>query len=256
MNKYVATIFATSILLGVNSNKIHANSEESGHIEEVEREDVTGDGQIDTISVKESIVKENNHNVVKEVLQLDIAGVKQPVTIPLSAGDPWLLLTDLNNDGVKDVFVTVHSKGKQGEVKAYSYTFKNNKKKDLSAPPLVESTGKLLDNYRAELKVLNQVHIIDLKMSKKALEQLDVYKNGRLQKDKELNISDYLQLKPIITTTGKGMRGVQRVQGPIPNKSLGEIISVWYYRGGKWMLQDIEYSSNYKKMYHYIEMGE
>jgi len=254
MNKYVVTIFAASLLLGANSSKIFANSENSGNVEEVEREDVTGDGQADIISVKESILRENNHNVVKEILQLDIAGVKQPVTVPLSAGEPWLLLTDLNYDGVKDILITIHSKEKQGDVKAYSYSFKNNKKKDLSAPPLVKTTGKLLENYKVELKLLNQVHIIDLKMSKKDLEKLGVYKNGQLQADGELSISDYLQLKPIITTTGKGMRGIQRVKGPIPNKSLGEIISVWYFREGAWMLQDIEYISNYKKIYHYIEM--
>ena len=256
MKKYIATIFAVSLLLGVNSSKLFANIEDSENIVEIEREDVTGDGEVDTITVKESVVEENKHQVVKEVLQLEIGGVKQPVTIPLSAGDPWLLLTDLNNDGVKDVSVTIHSKENKDDVKAYSYTFKNNKKKALSAPPLVSITGKLLENYSAELKVLNQVHIIDLKNSKKALEQLQVYRNGQLQKGVELNISDYLQLKPIITASGKGMRGVQRVHGPIPNKSLGEIISVWYYREGKWMLQDIEYNSNYKKKYQYIEMSE
>lgn len=128
--------------------------------------------------------------------------------------------------------------------------------KNQSVPPLVETSGQLLNGYKAKLKVLNQVYMIDLKASKKVLEQMDLYKNGRLQKEEQLIVSDYIQLKPIITTAGKGIRGVQRVQGVIPNKSLGEIVSVWYYRKGKWMLQDIEYTSNYKKMYHYIEMGD
>lgn len=60
----------------------------------------------------------------------------------------------------------------------------------------------------------------------KVLEQLQVYRDGQLQKGMDLNISDYLQLKPIITTAGKGM------------------------------LQDIEYNSNYKQKYQYMELSE
>lgn len=248
-------ILVAVFVMGANSSKPYANNEKNSPIEEVEREDVTGDGRIDTISIKESIVKESNNEVVKEILQLDIAGEKQPVTIPLSAGDPWLLLTDLNNDGVKDVFVTIRSREKEDKVKVYSYTFKNKEKKDLSIPPIVQTTGRLLDDYKAELKVLNHVHLIDLRASKRALEQSKVYRSGQLLKSTDLTISDYVQLKPIITKTGKGIRGVQRVKGPIPNKIVGELISVWYYREGKWMLQDIDYSSNYKKVYHYIDLS-
>ena len=251
MKKYIAVIFATSLLFVMNNNNILAEDLN----EEVEREDVTGDGKVDTISVKESIVTENNHTVIKEILQLDIAGNKT-MTIPLSAGHPWLLLTDLNNDGVKDVFVSIRSGGGKEEVKSYGYTFKNNKKQDVSVPPFVEINGQLLNDYKAKLKVINRVYMLDLKASKRALEQMEIYKNGQLQNSDELIISEYLQLKPIITTSGKGMRGVQRVQGAIPNKSLGEIISVWYFRDGKWMLHDIEYNSNYKKLYQYLETDE
>lgn len=135
-----------------------------------------------------------------------------------------------------------------------SYSLNTQKPKDMKTPPIVQVTGKLIPNYKAQINVLNKVHIIDLSANKKEYEKEKLYSNGKLNESVSLEIGEYSQLMPIVTMNGKGIRGVQRVMEPMGHKSIGELISVWFYRSDKWELHDFEFKSKGKKSYHYYEI--
>jgi len=135
-----------------------------------------------------------------------------------------------------------------------SYSLNTQKQKEMKTPPIVQVTGKLISNYKAQINVLNKVHIIDLSANKKEYEKEKLYLNGKVNKSVSLEIGEYLQLMPIVTMNGKGIRGVQKVMEPIGHQSIGEVISVWFYRDDKWELHDIEFKSKGKKSYHYYEI--
>lgn len=135
-----------------------------------------------------------------------------------------------------------------------SASFHSQKQKDMKTPPIMQATGKLMPNYQAEMNVLNKVHIIDLSGNKKEYEKEKLYLNGKLNKPVSLEIEEYSQLMPIVTMNGKGIRGVQKVMEPIGHQSIGELISVWFYRDDKWELHDFEFKSKGKKSYHYYEI--
>ncbi|MGM9926374.1 MAG: hypothetical protein ACI35P_00345 [Bacillus sp. (in: firmicutes)] len=126
-------------------------------------------------------------------------------------------------------------------------------KKSNEKPPIVDVQGEFLDHYRAKIQVLNKVHIIDLSAYSPKYEQEKVYQNGIVDKALPLLITEYVQLMPYITTNRKGIRGVQRVMGPLNDVSIGELITIWYKDNGEWQLRDIELKSKIKKTYHYYD---
>ena len=109
------------------------------------KEDVTGDGKEDVILLEQS---EN-----EELLQLKIGGENQFITVPLADGeDANLSIVDMNEDGVKDILITIQSENNE-EVNGFAYSFKNQQQKNLKTPPILNIHTKMLDHYKAEVSI-------------------------------------------------------------------------------------------------------
>lgn len=97
------------------------------------------------------ILLEQSEN--EELLQLKIGGENQFITVPLADGeDAKLSIVDMNEDGVKDILITIQSENNE-EVNGFAYSFKNQQQKNLKTPPILNIHTKMLDHYKAEVSI-------------------------------------------------------------------------------------------------------
>ncbi|MDQ0220471.1 hypothetical protein ELQ35_14045 [Peribacillus cavernae] len=201
--------------------------------------DVTGDGKVDSISIK-GVPYEQGSKFLKEIKLVVNGGKAQKVSVSLDAGyEPKLQFADFNRDGVDDVFITIPTGSSGGLVNSYAYTFLNDKAFDLTVPPPVAITGQFLDNYKAAISVpLQKTITLDVSDRKKDYERIGLYQlNGKLNEPTEVMVDPYSVLNITdIQGLGQGLKGIQRVSGAYHADGLADVSSEWVYRKGKWEL--------------------
>lgn len=200
-----------------------------------EKRDITGDTIEDRLVIK-GIKYEEDDEFFKEItLYVDTGGKK--FELPLSSGyKPTVQFIDVNNDGVKEVFITTETGGNEGILNSFLFDFKDQVMKDLTVPKTVPITTQFLDNYQAKLTINGKKPLfIDLSDRKEEYEQSGIYSNGVLNEATELLVDGFSTLKPVnFIGKGKGLTGIQLVSGVDHADGIALIESKWKYRKGEW----------------------
>lgn len=215
--------------------------EENNKIETIleKKADITGDGVIDSVSVKGMTFSEPDSPFSSIYLEIEDSNKKKQ-KVKIDGGfNPQLIIHDLNNDGKKDMLISVGTDGESGISDYYLYTFENSKVIALSIPEPLVIQSEFLDRYRAKINIENnhKTHKFNLKSRAENYEQTGIYHNGALNEPTELIIESYAKLEPIKVKGGKmGLKGTQTISGAYSEDEIGRIDSTWFYKNGQWKL--------------------
>lgn len=200
--------------------------------------DVTGDDKKETILLKGEPYDPENGSMKNLSLEV-LTSNDKTIRIDLEGGiDPNVSFSDLNNDGVKDVFVTIPTEGGEDTSNHYLYSFKNFIETNLAVPNPLLINGQFVNGYKAKINIdaTNESFIFDLIERKESYVQLGLYQNGKLNEPSELTVNQYGSLSPFLTKGEKlGLKGVQRISGAAGD-TIATVESMWFYEDGKWKL--------------------
>jgi hypothetical protein len=234
------TFFAFFLLSTTAITGVYA-IEEGKHIVTLSEDisDITGDGKVENIQLKG--VPYRGEDSFLEKIYIDVDGSNdKKYTIPLESGTKASLqLVDLNDDGVKDMFVNVLSDETDGNVFTFLYSLKDFETHTLPVPEPLEIESKFLNDYKAELTLTNtnKSYFFDLKDRKKYYKKLGLYYKGKLNEPTELTVNTYSSLIPIsLDGNKKGLKGLQRVTGIANADSIALVESTWVFEKGQWKL--------------------
>lgn len=207
--------------------------------EELQQQDISGDKIKETVKIKGKFLDDKSLNLKN--ITVDITFSESPKRKKLLLGSgmkPQLSFIDLNNDGVKDLFVTIY---KDKAIKGYGYTLHDGQLLELKALKPIETETRFTNNYQAEIIIANKKYTLDLKSHKKEYDDLGIYHNGKLNEPIELVIEDYSSLTKAYELQGNGLSGIQKVYGIDKEDFLGEILTFWIYKDGNWNLQSVSF---------------
>ncbi|WML39861.1 hypothetical protein RCG19_22280 [Neobacillus sp. OS1-2] len=207
-----------------------------------EKADISGD-DIDEVILLKGIPYQDDDSYLKEIY-LEIAGSNgKVITFPLESGSKASLqLTDLNHDGIKDLYASVLTGGSGGIVNNYLYSLKNFVHNNLTIPEPLEMDAKFLNGYKAEIKLLqtDKTYLFDLKDRKKYYKKLGFYYKGKLNEPTELSVNPYSSLKPFQLKDGNmGLKGIQRVTGVANADTIALVETTWTYENDQWKLLNV-----------------
>lgn len=216
--------------------------------EEVVYQDVTGDKLKDRIILSGTFAEKDPQILTNVQLRIFVKSSKDFMEFDLADGEkPKIAFTDINQDGNKDLFVTIHPVGETKDaIKGYALTVKDKKLIDLDMPDPVSVESSFNNGYMATLKVGEKSVVIDMKARKEQYEELGLYHNGKLNEPMEMLIGPYSSLKPVYTVRGKGIEGIQKVNGAFEDDLVGEIRSVWLMDQTGWKLEKVFFKENVK----------
>ncbi|MBO0960605.1 hypothetical protein J1P26_12945 [Neobacillus sp. MM2021_6] len=207
-----------------------------------EKADISGD-EIDEVILLKGVPYQDDDSYLKEIY-LEIAGSNgKVITFPLESGSKASLqLTDLNHDGIKDLYASVLTGGSGGIVNNYLYSLKNFVHNNLTIPEPLEMDAKFLNGYKAEIKLLQtgKTYLFDLKDRKKYYKKLGFYYKGKLNEPTELSVNPYSSLKPFQLKDGNmGLKGIQRVTGVANADTIALVETTWTYENDQWKLLNV-----------------
>lgn len=234
-------ILPTIIILLLVAVTVYAAEKQSQTDIAQEHVDITGDGKDDSINIS-GVPFENGSLFLKEISMNIKTSEGESFHDELEGGyEPTLSFKDFNQDGVKDVFVTVETGGSGGLSDYTLYSFKNGKQVDLGVPEPLTIISQFEQGYKASIKIEETAksYPFDLRDRKGKYDRLGLYNNGRLNEPMELMVFPYSKLKPVMIRDNQlGFKGVQRISGVANVDTIGFVESSWIYEDGKWKLID------------------
>lgn len=205
------------------------------------KEDVTGDGQKETILLQAIPFSEDSPYYQK--IWATIKDLhKQKWEIQYGGGyEPTLQFYDLNHDDVVDIYYQSPTGGSGG---LYSYKLNTLKKGVLKEIPLPEQQyvkGKFIENFQAVLSLTpgSKPILIDVKDRSEDYIRLGIYnEKGKLLQPTSLMIDPIAFYEPVLISQSKGygLRSYQQISGAYHADQLGTIETLWYYENGKWII--------------------
>lgn len=232
---FLMSLTAITGVYAIGENKIITISEK--------KVDISGDG-IDEVIVLKGVPYQEDDSFLKKIF-IEVAGSNGKLyTFPLESGSKAsLLLVDLNDDGIKDIFSTVLTGGSSGVIINSLFSLKNFIHTVLPLPEPLEMEGKFLNGYKAEVKLVQtgKTYLFHLRDRMNYYKKLGFYFKGKLNEPAELTINPFNSLEPIPLKNGKiGLLGLQRVTGVANADTIATVESKWVYENGKWKLLGTE----------------
>ncbi|MDQ0154523.1 hypothetical protein [Robertmurraya andreesenii] len=201
--------------------------------------DITGDGEEESIYLKGIEYQEDSLHFKTIFLEVREKNGRTH-NMEFDGGfEPAICLKDFNDDGVKDVLVTINTGGSGGILNHHLYSLKDSKVTDLMTPEPLVISGQFLDKYKAKITIENnhKSHKFDLKERAKDYELNGLYHNGKLNEPTELIMGGFDRLKPIKIKGKKwGLRGNQTISGAAHADVIGRVESTWILKNGVWVL--------------------
>ncbi|WP_019156755.1 hypothetical protein [Robertmurraya massiliosenegalensis] len=204
-----------------------------------EHEDLTGDGKEENIIVKGEPIDEENSLFKKMTIEVvDNQGGNHQIELEEGVS-PHLTFQDLNQDGVKDMLVSVSNSGSGEVTNHYLYALKDDSVTDLTVPDPLVIQSQFLDGYKAKINIDNnhKSHKFNLKNRAEDYENSGLYYNGILNEPMELMVHSYNKLEPVKLNGSKlGLKGRQTISGVHQGDVIGDVESTWEYKNGEWIL--------------------
>src|SRR5699024_4124568 len=144
-------------------------------------------------------------------------------------------------DHTFDVFYQVAKDEDESQHYYQLYTLKNGLVEKLPLPKHNYIRGKFLNNFKAEIRMHpNKKPLqIDLQRNKNRYVQEDIYDEaGKLQQEKDINISPITYMQPILISESKGygLKSYQNVKGIDSDDLFGQVETLWYYKDNEWII--------------------
>lgn len=246
MKKEIIFAFAAFFMMSLSTiTGVYAGEDKKDDMIAIidEKADISGDGKEDFVSIK-GIRYEDDSDFLREVYIQIQASNGEKYKAKLEAGfDPQLQFIDMNQDGIKDLFISVETGGSGGVSNYYLYSLKDFELTDLTVPETVMMTTHFEDDYKAStiIQETGDTYTFDLKTRAKDYEKLGLYSKGRLNEPMELMVDPYSTLKPVKLKDGtNGLRGLQRISGANHADSIAFIESQWKYVNEQWALNSVK----------------
>lgn len=210
------------------------------------KEDVTGDGQKETILLKavpfsyDSAYYQKIWSVIKNPHSKNLK-------IQYGGGyEPTLQFYDLNHDKVTDIFFQSPTGGSGGLYNYQLNTIKDGKIKDIPLPVQRYVKGKFIKNFKAVLSLTPRSRAIFINVRDRADDyiRLGIYnKDGDLIKPTSLMIDPIAFYEPVLISKSKGygLKSYQQISGAYHADQLGTVETLWYYEKGKWIILTTEW---------------
>lgn len=203
-----------------------------------EKADVTGNGTEDIIRLK-GVKLEGEDDFYKKLTVEVTADQSKPISFKLKEGaKPSLYFSDLNNDGLQDLFVSIPTDSNNGFVQHNLLTVKDGKITELSVPNPLLISSRFKNEYKAEMTIeaTGKKYEYDLKDRKKDYDRIGFYQEGKLNEPTELIIDPFGNFQPIQLNGKNALRGTQTISGAYRSDKIATAISTWSYENGNWTL--------------------
>lgn len=235
-------MFLFFIVFFFSIDKVYAQEKVLQSIVE-ERADVTGDGGEDIIIVKGT---EKERGLFEQVyFEIETSNGQKHVIMQKGGYQPQLAISDLNYDGVDDLFISVPIDLKTNKANYYFYSFKDNAIQEFSVPDSLNIQSELLHDYKGRISIDNdkvENVILDLGEWADEYESLGIYQNGILNEPTELNVLPFSKFEPVTTKDGRPViKGTQKINGLINNNNksvIAQVEAIWSFDKGEWVLVD------------------
>ncbi|GIN64416.1 hypothetical protein J27TS8_44090 [Robertmurraya siralis] len=204
-----------------------------------EHEDLTGDGKDENILVKGEVMDDESGLYKRFLIEVvDNQGGKHQIELEEGV-NLYLTFQDLNQDGIKDMLVSVSNSGSGDITNHYLYALKDDRITDLTVPDPLIIQSQFLNGYKAKINIDNnhKSHKFNLKNRAEDYENAGLYYNGILNEPTELMVQSYSKLEPVKLKGSKlGLKGVQTISGAHQGDVIANIESTWEYKSGEWAL--------------------
>ncbi|ASN07336.1 hypothetical protein CFK40_07860 [Virgibacillus necropolis] len=210
------------------------------------KEDVTGDGQTDTILLK-AIPFSNDSAYYQKIWAVIKDSHSKEWKIQYEGGyEPTLQFYDLNHDKITDIYYQSPTGGSGGLYNYQLNTLKNGKLKEIPLPTQRYVKGKFMDNFKAVLSLTPRSKEISINVKDRSEDyiRLGLYsENGDLLKPTTLMIDPIAFYEPVLISKSKGygLKSYQQISGAYHADQLGTIETLWYYEKGKWIILTTEW---------------
>ncbi|MGX6443331.1 hypothetical protein ACWM35_08950 [Neobacillus sp. K501] len=240
MKKELIMAATAFFLMSVTITGVYAMEERANTVTISKAEtDITGDGIMETISLKGVPYDEDEHYLKEIYIEVNASNDNR-VTIPLESGTKAALkIADLNQDGVKDIFANVLLEDGGENTLNYLYSLKDFIHQELTVPDPLEISSGFDNGYKAKLTInqTGKTYEFDLKDRKKYYKKLGLYYKGKINEPTELTVNSFHSLKPVLLDNGEtGLRGIQKITGITNADTIAFVESSWSYKDGKWSL--------------------
>jgi hypothetical protein len=244
MSRLIKMIAALSIFLTLVSNPGIAQASAYGIPIQTLTGDVTGDRQLDQITLYGTKRSPDSPYYEKLNIVVQSSPHHPVIVIPISSGgyNPYMKLCDFNGDEVEDILVGAETGGSAGISDYLLYTVKNNQPLSLPLPQPLTGEGVYKDNYMVYFKIneTGKVYKMDTSHRKELYDKEGIYKNGKLLKPTSATINAFGKLEPIhaVTETQCSLIGLQRISGIYNADAIGYLVSLWKWNPhmNKWSL--------------------
>lgn len=200
------------------------------------KKDITGDKQQDRIDIKGSPDGKNFNAIEIEI----VTSKNKKFNIPLSSHQkPKVLFKDLNQDGIKDLFVMALEIDKENANEYHLYSFKDDQFINIELPDPLSLTAQYENDYQASIVIdkTGNEYRIDLKSKMENFERTGLYQNGRLNEPTELLVHTFQQITPVRLRDMKmGLRASQRIGDSYSGASIANVVSIWKWTNERWEL--------------------
>lgn len=212
---------------------------------ETARQDVTGDGRPDLISLLgRRFAPDSPYYEKLKVMVQDPVAKKVSFMQTASGGyQPQLSFCDFTGDRTKEILVQAPTGGSGGTSDYYLFSVRDSHPAVLPIPQPLTISGSYQDGYKASLtiKETNQTTVLDLSDRKQIYEENGVYKNGKLVQPVEVMPNSFSVLRPLEQRDGVCvLQGEQRVSGVANADTIAYVESLWQWKDNGWKLQGAE----------------
>jgi hypothetical protein len=239
MKKEFGLALMAFLFLSLNAiSGVYALEEKGGMLTLLQQErDISGDGKNDIVTIT-GVPYEEGISYLKEIYLNVTVSDGKTYKIDLKSGfDPTIDFTDLNHDGILDLFISIPTGGSGGLSNYFLYTLANDQLIDIGIPDSLTITSQFQDGYKATMTIENtdETYTFDLKSRKKDYNRLGLYYKGKLNEPTELMVDPYSLLKPIkLKNDQYGLKGIQQISGAYHADGIAFVESKWFYENGKW----------------------
>ena len=208
-----------------------------------EETDITNDTKEEKIYLKGETTEntENNHFYRELVIEV-IHNNSEKASLSVEGGySPKLHLIDINDDGKKELFLTILGNERGTQKNFYFIQFQNNKLVELSKPELNSIESQFRDGYKAQLTIEeSKTYIFDLYDRKEHYEELGLYHKGRLNEPTELIVGPYTELKVSRHENKTAIKGRQPISGIASVDTIGYLETMWTWKNSEWGLERVK----------------
>ncbi|KAB7671269.1 hypothetical protein [Bacillus sp. B1-b2] len=207
-----------------------------------EETDISHDAQQEKVILKGITSDDTENSPFFNQLTLEVIQESGESTkLDLEGGySPKLHLLDINDDGQKEMFLTVLGNERGSQKNFYFYQLQKDELIELTKPELSSIASEFKDGYKAQLTIEDKkTYIFDLYERKNHYEELGLYHEGRLNEPTELIVGPYTELKITRIDNKTAIKGKQRISGLATVDTVGYLETIWTWKNTDWSLEKV-----------------